>query len=65
MDCCNDSGGDNVNDDNINDWNNIVIIDIIDNLPLFCNGYRMIVNRSGDKILLRFLLHLHNKLISR
>lgn len=30
MDCCNDSGGDNVNDDNINDWNNIVIIDIID-----------------------------------
>ncbi len=30
MDCGNDSGGDNVNDDNINDWNNIVIIDIID-----------------------------------
>ncbi len=30
MDCGNDGGGNNVNDDNINDWNNIVIIDIID-----------------------------------
>lgn len=30
MDCCNDSGGDNVNDDNIVPIVNIVIIDIID-----------------------------------